>query len=35
MDVSGLTPKEIERFARNVHPGAWLVDSDKPLATLL
>ena len=35
MTGNGLSPKELERLARNVHPGAWLVDSDKPLATLL
>ena len=35
MTGAALTPKELERMARNVHPGAWLIDSDKPLATLL
>ena len=35
MDSNGLSPKELERLARNVHPGAWLVDREKPLATLL
>ena len=35
MDITGLSPREIERLARNVHPGAWLIDSEKPLATLL
>ena len=35
MDLTGLSPREIERLARNVHPGAWLIDSEKPLATLL
>ena len=34
-DYSGLAVKDIERLARNVHPGAWLIDSEKPLATLL
>ena len=34
-DYSKLPVKDIERLARNVHPGAWLIDSEKPLATLL
>ena len=35
MDLTGLSPREIERLAHNVHPGAWLIDREKPLATLL
>lgn len=35
MDYTRLPAKDIERYARNVHPGAWLVDAEQPLATLL
>ena len=35
MDYTSLPVKEIERYARVVQPGAWLVDSEKPMATLL
>lgn len=35
MDYARLPVKDIERYARNVQPGAWLIDSDKPLSTLL
>jgi len=35
MDYSSLPAREIERHARSVAPGAWLVDNDRPLATLL
>ena len=35
MDYANLTAKELERYARNVQPGAWVVDSEKPLSTLL
>ncbi len=35
MNYAGLPAKDIERYARNVHPGAWLIDSEQPLATLL
>ena len=35
MDYATLPLKELERYARVVQPGAWLVDSDKPMATLL
>ena len=34
-DVVKLQAKEIERLARNVQPGAWTVDTEKPLSTLL
>ena len=34
-DVVKLQAKEIERLARNVQPGAWSVESEKPLSTLL
>lgn len=35
MDYANLPAKELERYARNVQPGAWVVDSEKPLSTLL
>jgi chemotaxis protein CheD len=35
LDYAGLSAKDIERYARNVHPGAWLIDAERPLATLL
>ncbi|MFT3850959.1 MAG: chemotaxis protein CheD [Propionivibrio sp.] len=35
MNASALAIKDIERSARNIQPGAWSVDSEKPLSTLL
>ena len=35
MDYASLPVKEIERYARVVQPGAWIVDTEKPLSTLL
>ena len=35
MDYTKLSAKEIERYARNVQPGAWSIDTAQPLATLL
>ena len=35
MDFSKLPAKEIERHARNVNPGAWAVETQQPLSTLL
>jgi chemotaxis protein CheD len=35
LDYGKLPVKDIERHARNVNPGAWFVDSEKPLSTLL
>ena len=35
MDYSSLPVKEIERYARVVQPGAWLVDTEQPMSTLL
>ena len=35
MDYASLPAKEIERYARNVQPGAWAVDAQQPLSTLL
>lgn len=35
MDYATLPPKEIERHARSIHPGAWAVEDRLPLSTLL
>ena len=35
MDCSNLSSREIERLAYNIHPGAWAVESERPLSTLL
>ena len=35
IDYASLPVKDIERHARNVQPGAWAVESEKPLSTLL
>ena len=35
MDYASLPVKDIERYARSVQPGAWFVDNEKPLSTLL
>ncbi len=35
MDYSKLPSKEIERLARTIHPGAWAIEPERPLATLL
>lgn len=35
MDYSQLPAKEIERLARTIHPGAWAIEPERPLATLL
>jgi len=35
LDYANIPAKELERYARNVQPGAWVVDSEKPLSTLL
>lgn len=35
MDYSKLPSKEIERLARTIHPGAWAIEPEQPLATLL
>ncbi|MBL8484967.1 MAG: chemotaxis protein CheD, partial [Rhodocyclaceae bacterium] len=33
--LNSLTPKEMERHARNVAPGDWAVEHARPIATLL
>jgi len=35
LDYASLPVKDLERHARVVQPGAWVVDSEKPLSTLL
>jgi len=35
LDYASLPAKDLERFARNVQPGAWAVDTQQPLSTLL
>jgi chemotaxis protein CheD len=35
VDYSTLPSKEIERLARNIHPGAWAIENERPLSTLL
>lgn len=35
MDYSKLPSREIERQARTVHPGAWAIEPERPLSTLL
>ncbi len=35
MDYANLPVKDIERYARSVQPGAWVVDTAQPLSTLL
>jgi chemotaxis protein CheD len=35
MDYSKLPSQEIERHARTIHPGAWAIEPERPLSTLL
>lgn len=35
MDYAQLSPGEVERQARSIGPGEWLVESARPIATLL
>jgi len=35
MDYSKLPSREIERQARTIHPGAWAIEPERPLSTLL
>lgn len=35
MDPSQLSTQEIERLARVIHPGAWAIEPERPLSTLL
>lgn len=34
-NLSQLSGKELERIARNINPGGWAIETDKPIATLL
>lgn len=34
-DLSQLTGKDFERIARNINPGGWAIETDRPIATLL
>jgi len=35
MLVAEQNPKDLERLARNINPGGWTVESERPIATLL
>lgn len=35
MDYSKLSTQELERLARSIHPGAWAIEPERPLSTLL
>lgn len=35
MDYASLPPRELERHAKSIHPGAWAVEDRLPLSTLL
>ena len=35
LDYASLPAKEIERLAHSVHPGAWAIENERPLSTLL
>ncbi len=28
-------PRDLERLARNINPGGWAIETDRPIATLL
>lgn len=34
-DLTHLTGKDFERIARNINPGGWAIETDRPIATLL
>jgi chemotaxis protein CheD len=34
-DLSQLTGKDFERLARNINPGGWAIETERPIATLL
>ena len=34
-DLSHLTGKDFERIARNINPGGWAIEVERPIATLL
>ncbi len=35
MDYASLPAKDIERYARTIQPGAWAIETQQPLSTLL
>lgn len=35
MDYRSLSPRQMEQHALTIHPGAWAVDAERPLSTLL
>jgi chemotaxis protein CheD len=35
VDYSKLPSKEIERLSRSIHPGAWAIENERPMSTLL
>jgi chemotaxis protein CheD len=34
-DTTHLTGKDFERIARNINPGGWAIETDRPISTLL
>lgn len=34
-DLTQLSGKELERIARNINPGEWAIETERPIATLL
>jgi chemotaxis protein CheD len=34
-DISHLTGKDFERMARNINPGGWAIETERPISTLL
>ena len=34
-ELSQLSGKELERIARNINPGGWAIETERPIATLL
>ena len=34
-DLTHLTGKDFERIARNINPGGWAIEADRPISTLL
>lgn len=34
-DLTHLTGKDFERIARNINPGGWAIETDRPISTLL
>ncbi|CAG1001476.1 partial Chemoreceptor glutamine deamidase CheD, partial [Rhodocyclaceae bacterium] len=34
-DLTHLTGKDFERIARNINPGGWAIETERPISTLL